>query len=49
VTLWGYASSGALLPIDAVAQAGGTVAYELMCALATRVPVLADAAMPEAR
>ena len=49
VTLWGYASSGALLPIDAVAQAGGTVAYELMCALATRVPVLADAALPEAR
>ena len=46
VTLWGYASSGALLPIDAVAQAGGTVAYELMCALATRVPVLADAALP---
>jgi alanine racemase len=49
VTLWGYASSGALLPIDAVAQAGGTVAYELMCALAARVPVVADAALPQAR
>jgi alanine racemase len=47
VTLWGYASSGALLPIDAVAQAGGTIAYELMCALAARVPVVVDAALPE--
>ena len=47
VTLWGYAGSGALLPIDAVAQAGGTIAYELMCALAARVPVVADAALPE--
>jgi alanine racemase len=48
VTLWGYASSGALLPIDAVAQAGGTIAYELMCALAARVPVVADAVLPQA-
>ena len=48
VTLWGYASSGALLPIDAVAQAGGTIAYELMCALAARVPVVADSALPQA-
>jgi alanine racemase len=47
VTLWGYSGSGALLPIDAVAQAGGTIAYELMCALAGRVPVVADAALPE--
>ncbi len=39
VTLWGNASNGAVLPIDEVAQAGGTVAYELMCALAQRVPV----------
>ena len=39
VTLWGQASNGAVLSIDEVAQAGGTVAYELMCALATRVPV----------
>ena len=48
VTLWGYASSGALLPIDAVAQAGCTIAYELMCALAARVPVVADAVLPQA-
>ncbi len=40
VTLWGRASSnGALLGIDEIAQAGGTVGYELMCALALRVPV----------
>ena len=39
VTLWGRASSGAELPIDEVAQAGGSVGYELMCALAPRVPV----------
>lgn len=40
VTLWGRASNGALLPIDEVAQAGGSVAYELMCGLAPRVPVV---------
>ena len=39
VTLWGRASSSAILTIDEVAQAGGTVGYELMCALALRVPV----------
>ena len=39
VTLWGRAESGALLPIDEVAQAAGTISYELMCALAPRVPV----------
>jgi len=39
VTLWGRAeSNGALLPIDQVAQAAGTVGYELMCAVAQRVP-----------
>ncbi|HEX7435783.1 MAG TPA: alanine racemase, partial [Caldimonas sp.] len=38
-TLWGIASSnGAILPIDEVARAAGTVGYELMCALAARVP-----------
>jgi len=42
VTLWGRASGGALLPIDEVAQAAGTVSYELMCALALRVPVMVD-------
>lgn len=39
VTLWGRAKNGAVLSIDEVAQAGGTVGYELMCALALRVPV----------
>ena len=34
VTLWGRASHGAVLPIDEVALAAGTVGYELMCALA---------------
>ncbi|MCJ7799194.1 MAG: alanine racemase [Polaromonas sp.] len=42
VTLWGCASSGAVLPIDDVAHAAGTVGYELMCALAARVPTVAD-------
>ncbi|MSQ66017.1 MAG: alanine racemase [Limnohabitans sp.] len=41
VTLWGSASSGQVLCIDEVAQAAGTVGYELMCALAARVPVSA--------
>ena len=41
VTLWGRASNGnALLPIDEVARAAGTVGYELMCAVAPRVPVV---------
>jgi len=39
VTLWGRAHNGAVLPIDEVAHAGGTIGYELMCALAQRVPV----------
>jgi alanine racemase len=38
-TLWGRAANGAVLGIDEVAQAAGTVGYELMCALAQRVPV----------
>ena len=42
VTLWGRASNGAVLSIDEVAHAGGTVGYELMCALAQRVPVVAE-------
>lgn len=42
VTLWGRSGSGTVLPIDEVAQAAGTVGYELMCALAQRVPVLTD-------
>ncbi len=40
VTLWGRSAIGATLSIDQVAQAGGTVGYELMCALAARVPVV---------
>jgi len=39
VTLWGRAANGQVLSIDAVAHAAGTVGYELMCALAPRVPV----------
>ena len=42
VTLWGQGPKGALLPIDEVAQAAGTVGYELMCAVAPRVPVVVD-------
>lgn len=37
VELW-----GAQVPVDAVAQAAGTVGYELLCALAPRVPVLEE-------
>ncbi|MDD2610384.1 MAG: alanine racemase [Giesbergeria sp.] len=44
VTLWGRASTGTVLPIDEVAHAAGTVGYELMCALATRVPVTLEPA-----
>jgi alanine racemase len=40
VTLWGRGPHGTLLPIDEVAHAAGTVGYELMCALAPRVPIL---------
>jgi alanine racemase len=35
VELW-----GAALPIDEVAHSAGTISYELMCALAPRVPVI---------
>jgi alanine racemase len=40
VTLWGRGPKGAVLPIDEIAQAAGTVGYELMCAVAARVPFL---------
>jgi alanine racemase len=43
VTLWGQAEHGVWLSIDEVAQAAGTVGYELMCALAARVPVVVQA------
>jgi alanine racemase len=39
VTLWGRAANGTVLPIDEPARAAGTIGYELMCALAARVPV----------
>jgi len=39
-TLWGRAANGVVLDIDEVAQCAGTVGYELMCALAARVPVV---------
>lgn len=35
VTLWGEG-----LPVDDVARAAGTISYELLCALAARVPVV---------
>jgi len=40
VTIWGRAGNGAVLPIDEVARSAGTLSYELMCALALRVPVV---------
>jgi alanine racemase len=39
VTLWGDGPKGSRLAIDEVARAAGTIGYELMCALAARVPV----------
>jgi alanine racemase len=38
VTLWGRGPNGSMLAIDEVARAAGTIGYELMCALALRVP-----------
>lgn len=43
VTLWGRGPGGSGLGIDEVAHAAGTIGYELMCAVAPRVPMrLAD-------
>jgi alanine racemase len=42
VTLWGRASNGAVLSVDEVAARAQTVGYELVCALAQRVPVVVD-------
>jgi alanine racemase len=39
VTLWGEGAGGAILSIDEVARSAATIGYELMCALALRVPV----------
>ena len=44
VTLWGRASNGTVLPIDEVAAAAGTLGYELMCAVAPRVPKVVEGA-----
>jgi alanine racemase len=41
VTLWGEGIAGSV-PADEVAAAAGTIAYELFCALAPRVPVSLD-------
>lgn len=38
VVLWGRAANGVVLSIDEVARPAGTVGYELMCAVAPRVP-----------
>jgi len=43
VTLWGEGPDGSRLAIDEVAQAAGTIGYELMCALTARVPVRVQA------
>ncbi len=43
VTLWGKgegAGLGSLVPVDEVAAAAGTIAYELFCAVTPRVPVV---------
>ncbi|WP_425257087.1 alanine racemase [Rubrivivax sp. RP6-9] len=39
VTLWGRGPQGSQLAIDDVARAAGTIGYELMCAVAPRVPM----------
>ena len=41
VTLWGRGPGDTVLSIDEVARAAATIGYELMCALAQRVPVRA--------
>ncbi|HEX5738913.1 MAG TPA: alanine racemase C-terminal domain-containing protein, partial [Hydrogenophaga sp.] len=38
VVLWGCSASGVVLPVDEVAHAAGTISYELLCAVAQRVP-----------
>ena len=42
VILWGRAGNGAVLPIDEVAHAAGTVSWELMTAVTQRVRMVAD-------
>ncbi|MDX2217406.1 MAG: alanine racemase [Burkholderiales bacterium] len=38
VVLWGRSATGTVLPVDEVAHAAGTISYELLCAVARRVP-----------
>lgn len=45
VTLWGRGIAGDV-PADEVAAAAGTIAYELFCAVAPRVPVYAATELP---
>jgi alanine racemase len=42
VVLWGRAAAGTELPVDEVAACSGTIAYELLCAVAQRVPFAVD-------
>ena len=43
VVLWGVSpTTGAVLPADEVATSSGTIAYELLCAVAQRVPMAVD-------
>jgi alanine racemase len=42
VVLWGRSAHGAVVGIDEVARAAGTIGYELMCAVAPRVPFAVD-------
>ena len=37
-TFWGQTADGDVLPVDDVAHACGTIAYELLCRIAPRVP-----------
>jgi alanine racemase len=42
VVLWGLGRKGESLPAERVAYSAQTIAYELYCALAPRVPVVID-------
>ncbi|MEY2684076.1 MAG: alanine racemase [Pseudomonadota bacterium] len=42
VVLWGRSVHGPVLPADDVAAAAGTIAYELFCAVAPRVPMASE-------
>lgn len=42
VVLWGRSREGMILPVDEVAHAAGTISYELLCAVAQRVPFVVE-------